>query len=123
MTGTKKVYGTTIRSKLYEGDTEDRWFHICYNPSKQSAKREQPEHKIERYRQFSDANVVKTEKFGKTYQEYFCLHYDKEGNFCGAYERVYVIERELQLCSYFCIITSEKMTTSQALVQYKGLDI
>ena len=27
------------------------------------------------------------------------------------------------LCGYFCIITSEKMTASQALVQYKGRDI
>ena len=34
-----------------------------------------------------------------------------------------VIERELQLCGYFCIITSEKMTASQALIQYKGRDI
>lgn len=62
-----KVYGTTIRSKLYEDD--------------------------------------------------------KEGNFRVADERADVIERELQLCGYFCIITSEKMTASQALVQYKGRDI
>ncbi len=118
-----KVYGTTIRSKLYEDDTEDRWFHIYYNPAKQSAEREQLEQKIERYRQFLDAHVGKEEKFGKTYQEYFHLHYDKDGKFRGADERTDVIERELQLCGYFCIITSEKMTAAQALVQYKGRDI
>ena len=33
------------------------------------------------------------------------------------------IECELQLCGYFCIIISEKMTASQALIQYKGRDI
>ncbi len=117
-----KVYGTTVTARLYEDDTQDRWFHIYYNPSKQSAEREQLEQKIERYRQFMDAHIGKDEKFGKTYQEYFHLHYDKDGIFQGADERAEVIERELQLCGYFCIITSEKMTASEALIQYKGRD-
>ncbi len=34
-----------------------------------------------------------------------------------------VIERQLRLCGYFCIVTSEKMTASAALIQYKGRDI
>ena len=38
---------------------------------------------------------------GKTYQEYFRLHYDKKEIFLGAEERADVIERELQLCGYF----------------------
>ncbi len=118
-----KVYGITTAARLYEDDAADRWFHIYYNPSKQSAEREQLEQKIERYRQFLDAHIGKDEKFGKTYQEYFHLFYDKKGIFIGAEERTDVIERELQLCGYFCIITSEKMTAAQALVQYKGRDI
>ena len=48
---------------------------------------------------------------------------NEKGIFLGADERTDVIEQELQLCGYFCIITSEKMTASQALVQYKGRDI
>lgn len=118
-----KVYGMTTAARLYDDDTTDRWFHIYYNPFKQSAEREQLEQKIERYRQFLDLHVGKDEKFGKTYQEYFRLHYDKNGIFLGAEEREDVIERELQLCGYFCIITSEKMSAAQALVQYKGRDI
>lgn len=118
-----KVYGMTTAARLYEDDTTDRWFHIYYNPFKQSAEREQLEQKIERYRQFLDLHIGKDEKFGKTYQEYFRLHYDKNGIFLGAEEREDVIERELQLCGYFCIITSEKMSAAQALVQYKGRDI
>ena len=62
-------------------------------------------------------------KFSKTYHEYFYLHYNKKGIFVGADERSDVIERELKLCGYFCIITSENMTASQALTQYKGRDI
>lgn len=118
-----KVYGMTTKARLYEDDTTDRWLHIYYNPSKQSAEREQLEQKIERYRQFLDTHIGQDTKFGKTYQDYFYLYYDKHGRFIGVEERADVIERELQLCGYFCIITSEKMTAAQALIQYKGRDI
>ena len=118
-----KVYGTTLASKLYEDDKTDRYFHIYYNPSKQAAEREQLEQRIDRFRQCMDKHIGKEASFGKTYQEFFHLHYDKKGIFLGADERTDVIERELKLCGYFCIITSEKMTASQALIQYKGRDI
>ena len=118
-----KVYGTTVTSRLYEDDKKDRYFHIYYNPSKQAAERERLEQRIDKFRQFMDKHIGKEASFGKTYQEYFHLHYDKKGIFLGADERTDVIERELKLCGYFCIITSEKMTASQALIQYKGRDI
>ncbi|MGZ1391634.1 hypothetical protein ACXO9Z_06855 [Lactobacillus delbrueckii subsp. bulgaricus] len=38
-------------------------------------------------------------------------------------EREDVIERELQLFGYFAIVTSEKMTASEALNLYKSRDI
>ena len=118
-----KVYGTTVISRLYEDDTKDRYFHIYYNPSKQAAEREHLELKVEGLHQFLEKHIGKETKFGKTYQNYFHLHYDRNGIFRGADERSDVVERELQLCGYFCIITSEKMTASQALVQYKGRDM
>lgn len=118
-----KVYGTTVTGRLYEDDAKDRFFHIFYNPSKQAAEREHLEQRIEKLRQFLDKHIGKDDKFGKTYQDYFQLLYDKKGLLRGVQERADVIERELQLCGYFCIITSEKMTASQALVQYKGRDI
>ena len=118
-----KVYGTTVPGRLYEDDTKERYFHIYYNPAKQAAEREHLEQRIEKLRQFLDKHIGKEEKFGKTYQNYFRLLYDKKGILRGVKERADVIEQELQLCGYFCIITSEKMTASQALSQYKGRDI
>lgn len=118
-----KVYGTTVSRKLYEDDTKDRYFHIYYDPFRQAAERECLEQKIEKLRQFLDKHLGKEEKFGRTYQDYFRLHYDRKGILCGIQERTDVIEQQLQLCGYFCIITSEKMTASQALIQYKGRDI
>ena len=118
-----KVYGTTVPGRLYEDDTKERYFHIYYNPAKQAAEREHLEQRIEKLRQFLDKHIGKEEKFGKTYQNYFRLLYDKKGILRGVQERADVIEQELQLCGYFCMITSEKMTASQALSQYKGRDI
>lgn len=118
-----RVYGTTATARLYEDDAEERYFHIYYNPSKQAAEREHLEQRIEKFRQFLDKHIGKEAKFGKTYQDYFHLHYSRKGIFLSADERTDVVERELQLCGYFCIITSEKMTAAQALVQYKGRDI
>ena len=45
-----------------------------------------------------DKHVGKDNKLGKTYQEYFHIHYDKKSILRGADERTDIIERELQLC-------------------------
>lgn len=118
-----KAYGTTVMSKLYDDDKQERYFHIYYKSSKLSAEREQLEIKIDKYRQFLDKHIGKTTKFSRTYQQYFDLTYSDEGVLTNVKEKEEVIERELQLCGYFCIITSEKMSATQALIQYKGRDI
>jgi transposase len=118
-----KAYGTTVISKLYDDDKQERYFHIYYKPSKLSAEREQLEIKIDKYRQFLDKHIGKTTRFDRTYQQYFDLTYSDEGILIDIKENEEVIEKELQLCGYFCIITSEKMSATQALIQYKGRDI
>lgn len=118
-----RVYGKTVRSKLYEGDGKERYIHIFFNPSKQAAEREQLEQKIERCRVFLEKHISTETKFAKGYHDYFLLKYDKRGILISVQERNEVIERELRLCGYFCIATSEEMSSSQALIQYKGRDI
>ena len=117
-----KVYGTTIISRLYEDDVKDRYFHIYYNPAKQAAEREKLEQKIDKYREFLEKHIGTDAQFGASYHAYFTLFY-KGKTLVGIQERADVIEQELNRCGYFCIITSEKMNASQALVQYKGRDI
>lgn len=118
-----KVYGKTVSSPLYEDDTTKRYFHIFYNPGRQAAEREKLEQKIEKLREFAEKHIGTEVKFGKTYQYYFHMHYNKSGRLVAVDERADVIEREMKLCGYFCIITSEKMTAAEALIQYKGRDI
>lgn len=118
-----KVYGKTVQVKLFESDKKDRFVHIFFNPSKQAAEREQLEQKIEKYRVFLEKHINTDTKFGKGYHDYFELKYDKKGILYSVKERDEAIEQELRLCGYFCIVTSEEMTASQALIQYKGRDI
>ena len=118
-----KVYGKTVRARLYEDDTKDRYFHIYYDPSKQAAEREKLEQRIDRYRTFLEKHIGEETRFGKAYKEYFKLTYDKIGRLVSVVEKEAVIQRQLELCGYFCIITSERMTAAEAYIQYKGRDV
>lgn len=118
-----KVYGKTVETVLYEDDALIRWFHIYFNPSKQAAEREQLEQRIEKFKQYLEKHIGQDTKFGKTYHDYFKLHYNSKGKLYSIEERSDVVQRELELCGYFCIVTSEEMTAAQALIQYKGRDM
>ena len=59
----------------------------------------------------------------KTYQELFTFKFNRKGEFISYSEKTDVITKRLELCGYFCLITSEKMTASDALIHYKGRDI
>ena len=59
----------------------------------------------------------------KSIEKYFILHYnEKTGQFQFAEENISVIEEELGLCGYFCIVTSEKMDAKTAIDLYKSRD-
>lgn len=118
-----RVYGKTVDARLYEDDTRDRCFHLYFNPSKQAAEREQLEKHIDKMKLFLDKQTGQKATFGNIYHDYFNLQYDKKGVLTGYSERKDVIQQQLELCGYFCIITSEKMTASEALIQYKGRDV
>ena len=118
-----KVYGVTARARLYEDDTSERWLHIYFNPSRQAAERELLVQRIEKLRQFLDKHRGQGVQFGSTYQDYFVLHYHKNGRFLYAEERSDVVQRELELCGNYCIVTSEELSASQALMHYKGRDM
>lgn len=63
---------------------------------------------------------------GGDYKKYFDLVFWHEGledeKFMSGIERADVINREIQLCGYFVIVTSTKMTAEEALVLYKSRD-
>ena len=118
-----RVYGKTITAKLYEDDTKDRFFHIYFNPSRQAAEREKLEQIIDRMKLFLDKNKGEVISLSSSYNDYFILRYDKKHRLVSYTERKEEIKTLLELCGYFCIITSGRMTAAQALIHYKGRDI
>lgn len=121
-----KVSGTTIKHKLYASDKKERYFHIFYDDGKKAAEREKFENKIDRMAKKLKECMGEPIRPGGEYKEYFDLMYWHEGlddeKFMAGAEKTDVINREIKLCGYFVIITSEKMTAEAALTLYKSRD-
>ena len=120
---TYRVYGKTILTKLYEDDTRERYVHLYFNPSKQAAEREVLEQTIDRLGLYLAKHMGAEVTLGRPYHEYFEIKYNKDNKLVFYQEKKNVIRGKLELCGYFCIITSENMSAAEALIHYKGRDI
>jgi transposase len=118
-----KTYGMTVRHQLYASDEEERYFHLYYSDQKASAQREQVEAKIDRMANHLNKLKGKAVTIGEGYRKYFELFiHEKDGVFLFAKEKAEVIEKERDLCGYFVIVTSKKMSAKEALELYKSRD-
>jgi len=119
-----KTSGITVKGILYPSDRKERYFHVFYSTKKHAGERELLETKIDRYaKQLEKYKGKVVKKSLETYEKYFDLiFHDKDEVFVGARERTDVIDREINLCGYFVIITSEEMSAVDALSLYKQRD-
>ena len=118
-----KVSGTTVKRSLYAGDGKERYFHIYYSDQKASVEHEQIEAKIDRMAKYLDKVKGKKVTIGDGFKQYFYLEtYEKDGTFLYAREKTDAVQQEINLCGYFVIITSKKMTAGEALELYKSRD-
>lgn len=117
------VYGKTVKHRLYAGDKKERYFHLYHSISKESAERAGIENRINQMTLYLKKYQNKVKEFGPGFEKYFNLHYDEKTQaFVLPEERYSVVERELDLAGYFCIITSEKMSAKEAIELYKSRD-
>lgn len=117
------VYGKTVKHRLYAGDKKERYFHLYHSISKESAERAGIENRINQMTLYLKKYQNKVKEFGPGFEKYFNLHYDEKTQaFVLPEERCSVVERELDLAGYFCIITSEKMSAKEAIELYKSRD-
>lgn len=121
-----RVSGTTVKRRLYAGDKKERYFHIFYDDGKKAAERERFEEKIDRMGRKLRECMGEPIHPGGEYRKYFDLIFWHEGEedekFMLGKEKTDVINRQIQLCGYFAIITSAKMTAEEALLLYKSRD-
>ena len=121
-----RVSGTTVKMKLFNSDDKDRYFHVYYSDWKAAHEREELERRVNTLSRFLKKNMGKEIEIPKAISHYFELVYWHEGKkdqkFMHGIKREDVIDYETQLCGYFIIITSKKMTAKDALLLYKGRD-
>ena len=134
-----QIYGKTIEKKLFASDKKPRYIHLYHSTDLEAHERGEVEKKINQLTTFLNGHINQFREFGPGMETYFELYYDenakkkekkgekdKQGQrarkFVFFEEKIAVIELELRLCGYFCIITSDKMTAKQALEIYKGRD-
>lgn len=116
-------YATTVKAKLYPEDAAERHFHICYSVERECREHAAVEEKIEKLARHLEKQENKEAVFPDAVGHYFELAYDSRGKvFLGARERTDVVSRELELCGYYAIVTSEDKTAEEALALYKGRD-
>jgi transposase len=116
------VYGKTVQRTLFEGDEKMRYIHIYHSISKEADERESFENALRERTALLMSHQNETVEFGTAYERYFYLHYDENGVFLYPEEKTTVTEREISLCGYFVIITSDRMTAKEALHLYKSRD-
>lgn len=116
------VYGYTVKSKLYLDDEKDRYFHIYHSTGKEHGEKEELEEMLERLGKSLRAQYGTDYQLSDGEKEYFDTFYDSHGILTLVKEKDDVIKRALQLCGYFCIVTSDKMTAADAIDLYYSRD-
>lgn len=121
--GKYRLYGTTVKGKLYQTDGKDRYFHLYHSIDRESSERNEIESKIEEMSNHLAKHANEKRVFGSGIERYFELFYaEDQETFLMHLERPAAIERELELSGYFCIVTSERMTAKDAIDLYKSRD-
>ena len=121
-----QVNGTTVETPVFYSDEKNRYLHIYYSYGKAASEREELEARLDRMAAYLSRLEGQPVVVDKSYEEYYSLEYFHEGQedqcFVCAIEKSGVVESELEMCGYFCIITSDKMTAKEALELYKSRD-
>ena len=116
------VYGQSIHRicPLYGSDETVRWIHLYYSSKEAETGRTALGKKLLRMRQFMEGVGTADALVGSGFETYFTLHVDAStGKLISADENLGMIQDELSLCGYSCIVTTEKMSAKEALDLYR----
>ena len=121
-----EVNGITVEKQLFQSDENIRYIHVYYSSTKAASEKMEFTHKLAEMEKDMKKNAGNNKKFPDIYDHYYDLVYWHEGKedqkFVTGVPREEVIEEELKLMGYFCIVTSEKMDAKDALLLYKSRD-
>ena len=120
------VNGITVKGYILPKDDKERYIHIYYSDFRKAKERSALQKSIREQKEYLEKLKGKDVKIEGGYERYFDLVYyrGKDGTniLQLVREKQDVISRDIKLCGYFCIITSEEMTAVDALTLYKSRD-
>lgn len=117
------IFGTTIKRKLYEDDSKDRYMHIYFNHNLEAQERSKILNKVMQLQENLEKRIGMKIENPKTYEKYFNLTMGKDKKLCMYKAKREEIKREMDTAGYFVIVTSEEMTSNEALNLYKSRDV
>jgi len=118
-----RIYGKTVKARLFTDDERDRYFHLFHSTALEHAQRSSLELDLERMGKILEKYRMKPVILPDSYEHYFELYYNEQNKVLVHWkERSDVIQTELSLYGYFSIVTSEKMSAQDAMDLYKSRD-
>ncbi len=115
------VYAKTVVTKLYEDDEKDRYIHLCFSFNRQNDEINKLQKKLNNMEKHFEKYKNCEFEFPNEYGNYYTLFY-KDKKFLFAREKQDVVEMEMNLCGYFALVTSARMTAKDALELYDRRD-
>ena len=108
--------------RLFPDDERERYLHLFFSPVKMMKERCRLEDEIEQMQRLIERSVGQQITFGEPHTRFFDFLYDDEGRLVTALEKTEAVEKELERCGYFCIVTSDNMSAQDAYLLYYGRD-
>ncbi len=122
-----QVYGITIKGKLYKNDKKIVYVHLYYDEQSASTERANLLTNIKKIEEeinnrLIDEDIKKRHKSKcDKYHKLFNLHYIDEYLISFSPKKK-EIQKLIDNCGYFCLVTSEELTASNALDIYRDRD-
>ena len=122
-----RVYGITIKGKLYKNDKKIVYVHLYYDEQRASTERANLLTNIKKIEEeinnrLIDEDIKKRHKSKcDKYHKLFNLHYIDEYLISFSPKKK-EIQKLIDNCGYFCLVTSEELTASNALDIYRDRD-
>lgn len=123
--GEHEVNGITLQKKLYAKDPKERYYHVYYDDIQGANQRNQLMQHYERIKKELDkkvdAKITRRENAGE-YEKIFHLNYDDQGYLKGYRIKEQELQKQVDACGYFVIVSSKRMEAEEALSIYRNRD-
>lgn len=120
-----KVYGTTVKGKLYASDEKERYYHVYYDSLRAEHEKMEILYNHERVKKELDRKVEKKlsrKEELKRFEKGFRLQFDDNGYLLGYKEKAGYVQRLCNETGYFVLVTSKDIGAAEALEIYRNRD-